>query len=110
VETLRSSSEIDALFAEGRRGATRLVTVLASPTPEGRDPSGRVVFIAGKRLGGAVLRNRSKRILRECVRRRGGPWPGRDIAVIAHVDTGTAPPEQLDEALDRALRSAGVRA
>jgi len=108
VRTLKSASEIDALFKNGRRGNGRLLVILASRTPAQRDPGGRVVFIAGKKLGGAVARNRCKRVLREAVRRAGGAWPGQDLAIIARPGARCAPPAELDRALATALVGAGV--
>ena len=35
----------------------------------GDEPEKRVAFVAGKRLGGAVVRNRAKRLMREALRR-----------------------------------------
>jgi len=66
------------------------------------------MFVAGKRLGGAVWRNRAKRVMREAVRRAGGPWPGFDVALVAKSDTGEAPTGDLDASLDQALRRGGV--
>jgi ribonuclease P protein component len=110
MRTLKAPSEIDALFKSGRRGSAGLVLVLSTRTPERRGPEGRVVFIAGKKLGGAVHRNRCKRVLREAVRRCGGPWDGFDVAVVARTGTASALPEALDAALIGAIRSSGVRA
>jgi ribonuclease P protein component len=108
MRTLKAPSEIDTLFKSGRRGSTDLVLVLSMRTPERRGPEGRVVFIAGKKLGGAVVRNRCKRVLREAVRRCGGPWDGFDVAVVARITTATASPSALDAALRDALASSRV--
>ena len=48
------------------------------------DRKGRVAFIAGKKLGNAVWRNRAKRRMREACRAVGGPFPGYDVAFVAH--------------------------
>jgi ribonuclease P protein component len=82
--------------------------VLTLPTPERRGPEGRVVFVAGKKLGGAVLRNRCKRVVRDTVRRASGPWTGTDVALLARRGTATATPAELDESLATALRRLGV--
>ncbi len=108
MRTLKTPSEIDALFKTGRRGSTDLIVVLSATTPTRRGPEGRVVFVAGKKLGGAVVRNRCKRVLREAIRRAGGPWDGFDVAVVARVKAATAPPVALDAALAEGLRKAGV--
>lgn len=103
MRTIRSAAEIDGLFREGTRVSHPLLLVLAR---DSRDPDGRVVFVAGRKLGNAVARNRAKRVLREALRRAGGPWPGTDMALIARPGTGAAAPRELDEALARARRSA----
>lgn len=109
MRTLKAPNEIDALFKTGRRGSTDLIVVLSAQTPTRRGPLGRVVFVAGKKLGGAVMRNRCKRVLREAVRRANGPWDGYDVAVVARVRAATASPADLDTALREGLRKAGVR-
>ena len=106
--TIKSSREIDKIFRESRRAAHPLLIALVAPTPEGRGPMGRVAFIAGKRLGGAVLRNRCKRVMREAVRRAGGPWSGRDVLLIARPGTASASTAALDAALSSVLTRAGV--
>lgn len=108
MRTLKSPSEIDALFSSGRRGTTELILALSATTPERRGPEGRVVFVAGKKLGGAVMRNRCKRVMREAVRRLGGPWAGFDVALIARKETAASSPERLDAAMAAALRKSRV--
>jgi ribonuclease P protein component len=108
MRTLKAPGEIDALFRSGRRGSTDLVLVLSARTPDWRGPEGRAVFVAGKKLGGAVVRNRCKRVLRAAVRRCGGPWSGFDVAVVARAATATASPAALDAALRTALAASGV--
>ena len=92
VSTIKSSREIDSIFRDSRRVAHPLVIALIAKTPEGRGHDGRVAFIAGKKLGPAVQRNRAKRVLREAARAAGGPWPGFDVALIATRKTGAARP------------------
>jgi ribonuclease P protein component len=106
--TIKSSREIDTIFRGAKRVAKSLLIVLVARTPEGRGRAGRVAFIAGKKLGGAVLRNRDRRVLRASVRRAGGPWAGWDVVLIARTTTATAGPEALDCALASALFGAGV--
>jgi ribonuclease P protein component len=82
--------------------------VMSSPTPTGRGPEGRVAFIAGRKLGGAVVRNRHKRVMREAVRRSGGPWQGLDVAIVARPGLAQAGPLEIDAALAACLSEAGV--
>ena len=106
--TIKSSREIDRIFRGAKRAAHPLLIVLAAHTPEGRGQSGRVAFIAGKKLGGAVLRNRCRRVLREAVRRTNSSWPGWDVVIIAREGTSTAGPAALEAAIDSALKRVGV--
>ena len=108
MRTLTANKEIDRLFAGGRRAMHPALLVLAAPSPEGAEPAGRFVFVAGKRLGGAVTRNRSKRVLRAMVRRSNADVSGWDIALVARASTGTASPATLDRAYADALSSLGV--
>lgn len=82
--------------------------VLTTATPQQRGPEGRVLFVAGKKLGNAVIRNRCKRVLRDAMRRSSGPWNGHDVALIARIGVATASPATVDAALASALRRAGV--
>lgn len=109
MSTIKSSREIDSIFRDSMRVPHPLVIALIAHTPEGRGRDGRVAFIAGKRIGGAVVRNRSKRVLREALRRNGGPWPGFDVALIAGRDAQSARPEQLDAAFQRFIKRGSLR-
>jgi ribonuclease P protein component len=108
MSTIKSSREIDVIFNGATRVAHPLLIALIAKTPEGRGPHGRVAFVAGKRLGGAVLRNRCRRVLREAARRASVPWPGNDIVLIARPGTATATPATLDVALRSILAKAGL--
>jgi ribonuclease P protein component len=108
--TIKSSREIDTVFQEAKRSAHPLIILLATKTPDGRGRQGRVAFIAGKKLGNAVVRNRSKRVLREAMRRCGGPWDGYDVLLIARPATRDAAYDDLDSALCSGLTRLGISA
>jgi ribonuclease P protein component len=108
VETIKSSREIERMFAQGKRAANPLLIVLATKTTTDRGPEGRVAFIAGKKMGNAVHRNRSKRVMRVAARAAGAPWAGHDVAMIARPATATASSSDLEAALLSALRRLGV--
>jgi ribonuclease P protein component len=110
MRTITATADIDKLFKAGRRASHALVVVLAADSPEARDQRGRVVFVAGRKLGGAVVRNRCKRVLRESCRRTGGPWPGKDVALVARAGIATAAPDEIDEAIRGLIRRLGAGA
>jgi ribonuclease P protein component len=108
MSTIKSTREIDTIFRTATRVAHPLLIALIARTPEGRGQSGRVAFVAGKKLGGAVLRNRCRRVLRESARRAGAPWATRDVVLVARPGTATAAPAELDKALNGVLSRAGI--
>lgn len=80
--------------------------VPAQPT----DPA-RVGFIVGKRVGGAVVRNRVRRRLREIMRRKlRSIQPGWDLVIIARPPAAAALSAELARDLDALLRRARVLA
>jgi ribonuclease P protein component len=64
---LRARHEFEAVKETGLRVSTRYMTLLGRPNGRDRD---RLGIIASRRLGGAVVRNRAKRRLREVFRRQ----------------------------------------
>lgn len=108
MATIKSSAEIDRIFRTGRRVAHPLVIALVAPATPGRDLEGRVAFIAGKRLGNAVKRNRGRRVLRAAARQAGGPWHGFDVVLIARADTLTANTDQVTAGINQVVRRAGL--
>ncbi len=64
------------------------------------DSPARVAVIAGRKVGGAVVRNRVKRRLRAALQAR--PLPqGVDLVVVARPAAAVAPFAQLRSELDR---------
>ena len=76
---LTGDARISEIHREGRSIANSLLVFRLSPN--GLDHS-RFCFIAGKRVGNAVVRNRVKRRLRETVR-DSGFRPGWDTIIMA---------------------------
>jgi ribonuclease P protein component len=64
---LRRAGDIERVRKTGRSWAVGPVVLVAAPGP---DPAGvtRSSFITGKKIGGAVERNRARRQMREAVR------------------------------------------
>lgn len=108
MRTLKSRLEFERAFTQGRRYNHPLIRMVIFDAINEGDP-GRVAFVAAKRLGCAVVRNRSKRVLREAARALRLPIEGRDIILFATPKTRTASPEEMNEALASLLRRAGAR-
>jgi ribonuclease P protein component len=108
--TLRSRGDFARLQAGGRSRADRLVTVRVMPNELGHD---RYAISTGRRLGGAVQRNRVRRRIREILRHASRPpGGGLDILVVARPPCLEATFGELRSALLRLLdgirRQSGV--
>ena len=73
---------------------------LAKATPEG-SPS---LVLSGC----AVVRNRSKHVMREAARSCGFPVAGYDIILFATPKTRVSSPQEMDKALRSLMKRAGV--
>jgi ribonuclease P protein component len=75
---LRRRQEFQRAYASGTRAHGRLMTVFLLPR---EDANTRLGIAATKKLGGAVQRNRAKRLIREMFRQHPSP-AGLDIVVV----------------------------
>ena len=105
METIKSKQDFEEVFSAGRRYGCSLVRVCVM-----RDSarSGRVAFVAARRLGNAVFRNRCKRVLREAARACDMPRKGADIILFATRSTHDASPALVANELRTLLRKARV--
>ena len=62
---LRKNKKFQAVYRTGKSYANKMAVLYVMPNDS---DSRRIGFAAGKRLGGAVVRNRVKRLLREAYR------------------------------------------
>ena len=106
METIKSKRDFERVFTRGVRYSHPLVrlTVLRGDTGD----SGRVAFVAPKRLGNAVFRNRCKRVLREAARLCGLPANNAQVIMFATRGTHDSSPVEVAEALGRLLKKARV--
>ena len=76
---LRRRAEFQRVFDGGRRAHGRYLTIVASPT---RGGTTRLGIVASRKIGGAVSRNRAKRLIREIFRTEPHPAQSVDLVVI----------------------------
>ena len=103
MPTLRAREDFARISVKGRSRSDRLLAVRF--VPNGRDHD-RFGISTGRRLGGAVRRNRVRRRVREIVRRSpnhtGHGW---DILIVARQPAVDASYDELRTALERLLGS-----
>jgi ribonuclease P protein component len=77
-QRIRRHADFQDVYAHGTRVPGRYYTLFTKPNGL---TTGRLGIAATKRLGGSVVRNRAKRLIRE-VFRRNDIAPGFDIVVV----------------------------
>ena len=77
-ERIRRRTEFQQVYERGTRVHGRFSTIFVLPNNQG---IGRLGIAATKKLGGAVQRNRAKRLIRETFRRN-KIAPGHDVVVV----------------------------
>lgn len=105
---LRRGSDIDRVRSRGKSWSSRLLVLAVLPNHLGHNRYG---FAVGKRVGGAVERNRAKRLMREAIRNRDADlMQGHDLLLIARNsfrDETTL--TEVCEQLDGLLKRSGIR-
>ena len=106
MKTIKSKKEFEKVFSAGKRYNYPLVSITVLKGDEG--DCARVAFVAPKRLGNAVFRNRCKRVMREAARSCGLPAASSDVIMFATKKTHESSPAEIASALGVLLRRAGV--
>ncbi|HXZ59161.1 MAG TPA: ribonuclease P protein component [Steroidobacteraceae bacterium] len=99
---LRRKSEFDAIYARGRRLSDGFFTVIATANGLGAPRLGLAVAV--RAAGGAVARNRLRRIIRESFRLHQRALPALDLVVSVRPGARAAPARALNESLEALWR------
>ncbi len=103
---LSRSGEFERVYREGRSHASRYLVVYAFPREGADDDDPRLGISVGRKLGGAVERNRIKRLLREAFWAAAGELrPGHDFVIVARAPAGELARSGGEAAVERELRS-----
>jgi len=102
---LSRSGEFERVYREGRSHASRHLVVYAFPRADDESEP-RLGISVGRKLGGAVERNRIKRLLREAFWAGAGELaPGHDFVIVARPAAGELAREGGEQAIEQALRA-----
>lgn len=100
---IRKGSEFATVLRKGRKHKCPYFT-LHILTTSSRNRA-RLGIIASRRVGGAVQRNRAKRLLREAFRRHGSQLPaGVELVAVARNSIANARLEDVERAFRNAFR------
>jgi ribonuclease P protein component len=106
-ERLRANAEFQRVYKQGQSFAEGLVVLYLLRTPD--SPTRQAGFSVSKKLGNAVIRNRTKRRLRDAYHRLLPELPTGFAAVfVARKAAADQPYEALERAMRKVLARAGI--
>jgi len=104
---LSRSGEFDRVYREGSSNANRFLVLYSFPRAAEADEDVRLGISVGRKVGGAVQRNRVKRALREAFWSLEGELaPGHDFVIVARAEIADLLERDGADAVQTTLREA----
>ena len=104
---LRKNSEFSAVYNKGKSVGDRYVVLFYRLNGL---PYNRTGFLASKKVGNSVVRNRAKRLMKESYRTIEGSLPeGYDFIIIARNTICGKKCAEVEKSLNSAFRRTGVK-
>ena len=105
-DILRKREDFDLLYRNGKSSASRYVVLLYRKNGLSFN---RCAFIASKKVGGSVERNRARRLMREALRLFGSPLcQGYDMIFIARASITESKCADVKKSIEAALKRADL--
>ncbi len=105
-DVLRRKADFDALYKKGRSVGDKYVVIFCR---ENGTPINRTAFLASKKVGNSVARNRARRLMKESVRlSRENIGNGFDLIFIARSTINGKKCGEVRRSVESGLRRLGV--
>lgn len=104
--SLKKSHEFRRMYSKGKSAAGSVLVIYCRRSKPGKN---RLGITVGSKLGGAVVRNKVKRRIREAYRINEDKFKtGWDIVIVARVRAGSAPFSQIESSVINLSRQLGL--